>query len=56
LEIHALYEYNFNRYDPEIREGGLFTGYLETFLKLKAETSGFPAWVRSPAEEELYIE
>jgi hypothetical protein len=44
------------RYDPETREGGLFAGYIDTFLKLKAEASGYTAWVRTSADEELYIE
>jgi hypothetical protein len=55
LEIHELYEY-VTRYDPETRVGGLFAGYIDTFLKLKAEAIGYPAWFRSPADEERYIE
>jgi hypothetical protein len=55
LEIHELYEYKVTRYDPETREGSLFAGYIDTFLKLKAEAIGYPAWVRTPAEKELYI-
>ena len=55
LEIHELYEYKVTSYDTETREGGLFAGYIDTFLKLKAESSGYPAWVRTPADEELYI-
>jgi len=51
-----VYEYNVTRYDHETREGGLFDGYIETFLKLKAEDSGYPAWVQTPADEERYIE
>jgi len=43
LEIHELYEYNVTRYEPETREGGLFVGYIDTFLKLKAEASVYPS-------------
>ena len=50
MEIHELYENNVTRYEPETREGCLFAGYIDTFLKLKAKASGYPAWVRSPAE------
>jgi len=50
-----VYEY-VTRYDPETREGGLFAGYIDTFLKMKAEASGYPGWVRSPVDEERYIE
>jgi hypothetical protein len=56
LEIHEVYEYKRTRYDPENREGGLFAGYIHMFLKLTAEASGYPAWVRTPADEERYIE
>jgi hypothetical protein len=49
-EIHEMYEYNVTRYDPETREGGLLAGYINTFLKLKAEASSYPAWVRTPAD------
>jgi len=44
-----LNEYNVTRYYTETREGGLFVGYMNTFFKLKAEASGYPAWVRTPA-------
>ena len=30
-------------YDPTTRKGGLFTEYINTFLKLKCEASGFPS-------------
>jgi hypothetical protein len=56
LEIHEVYKYKVTRYDPETWEGGLIAGYIDTYLKLKAEASGYPAWVRTPADEELYIE
>ena len=52
LEIHELYECNVTRYDPETPEGGVFAGYFNTFLKLNEEASGYPAWVRTPTNEE----
>jgi hypothetical protein len=30
--------------------------YINTFLKLKAEASGYPGWVRGPEDEERYVE
>jgi hypothetical protein len=39
LEIHEFYEYNVTRNDPKTREGGPFAGYIDTYLKLKAEAS-----------------
>ena len=56
LEIYELYEYYVTRYSPETREGGLFAGYINTFLKLKEEASGYPTWVRSPTDEERHID
>ena len=29
--------------------------YIDTFLKLKTEASGYPSWVRTPEDEDLYI-
>ena len=56
LEIYDVYEYQVNQYSPETGKGGHFVDYINTFLKLKAEASGYPGWVRSPADEDLYIE
>ena len=56
LDVYYLYEYNVTIYDPESREGSLFAGYIDTFLKLKAEFNGYPTWVGTPANEERYIE
>ena len=30
--------------------------YINPFLKLKAEASGYPGWVHSPEDEERYVE
>ena len=51
LEIYEVYEYQVTQYNPETSEGGHFVDYINTFLKLKAEASGYPGWVRSPADE-----
>ena len=44
LENYKFYEYQVKQYKPETGEGGLFVDYINTFLKLKAEASGYPAW------------
>jgi hypothetical protein len=51
-----VYEYEVTKYDLDTRECGLFADYINTFLKLKAEASGYPAWVRNPEDEERYLE
>ena len=44
------------QYDRHKCEGGLFVDYINTLLKLKAEASGYPSWIRSHEDEERYIE
>ena len=36
------------QYDSRTCVDGLFMDYIKTFLKSKAEASGYPNWVRSP--------
>ena len=50
-----MYEYAVTQYGKASGEEGLFVDYINTFLKLKAEASGFPSWVRSPSDEDRYI-
>ena len=56
LEIHEVYEYAVTQYDKASGEGGLYVEYNNTFLKLKAEASGYPSWVRTPSDEDRCIE
>jgi hypothetical protein len=55
LEIREGYEYDVTQYDPDTVEGGLFVKYINTFLKLKAEASGYPSWFRTPDDKDRYI-
>ena len=52
--MQEVYEYRVTQYDPQTGTGGLFVEYINTFLKLKAEASGYPSWVQSPADEDRY--
>ena len=56
LEIHEVFEYKVTQYNQETGQGDLFADYINTFLKLKTEASGYPSWVRTPADEDWYIE
>jgi hypothetical protein len=51
LEIQDVYQYEVTQYDPDTGEGGLFVDYINTFLKLKTEASGYPSSVRTPDDE-----
>jgi len=42
LEIYEVYEYQVTQYDPETGDSDIFGSYINTFLKLKAEASGYP--------------
>ena len=42
-------------YDPETKTGGLFTGFVNAFLKLKQESSGFPSWCTTDQDKDIYI-
>jgi hypothetical protein len=43
------------QYDPETETGGLFTDYVNTFLKMKQEASGWPEWCQSENDRWSYI-
>ena len=36
-------------------EGGHFVQYIDTFLKFKAEASGYRAWVQGHENEDTYV-
>lgn len=51
--------WNFERkeqYDPVHESGGLFTNYVNTFLKIKQESSGYPRWVLTESDKNKYID
>ena len=56
LDIYEVYEYQITQYSRETDEGGLFVDYINTFLTLKAEARGYLCLVRSPEDEERYIQ
>jgi hypothetical protein len=57
-QVTQIYEvWDFEKtstYDKE-QEGGLFTKYVNTFLKIKQEAAGFPKWVISEEDKRNYI-
>ena len=44
------------QYDEETKTGGLFTQYVNTFLKIKQENSGFPNWCKNEEDKMKYID
>jgi len=56
LKIHEFYEDEVTQYDPKTGEGSHFVQYIDTFLKLKAEASGYPGWVQGPEDQNRYAQ
>ena len=43
------------QYDPKTKTGELFTDYVNTFLKMKQEASGWPEWCQNENDRWNYI-
>ena len=56
LQIYEVYEYQVTQHNPHTGEVEIFVDYLNPFLKLKANAIGYTGWVRSPEDEEQYVE
>ena len=41
--------------DPKTKTGGLFTDYVNTFLKMKQEASGWPEWCQNENDRWSYV-
>jgi hypothetical protein len=54
--VFEFWEYNVTSFDKGSNSGGLFAEYVDMFLKLKQESSGYPSWVQSEADKDRYIE
>lgn len=55
IEIFEIYEYKVIQYDPVTKSGGLFAEYVNNFLKLKVEASGFPPNCMTEETRDNYI-
>jgi hypothetical protein len=56
VKIFEIYHWcEFSQYNPITKTGGLFTEYVNTFLKLKTEASGYPSWCVSEKDKQTYI-
>ncbi|XP_036147283.1 uncharacterized protein LOC118647134 [Monomorium pharaonis] len=54
-EVSEIWQYNVTRYDPGTRQGGLFAEYINTFLQLKQEASGWPSECQDDEAKERYL-
>lgn len=57
LNIYEIWHFDeMSQYDTSTKTGGLFTKYVNTFLKVKQEASGWPDWCLSETEKQQYIQ
>lgn len=55
-EIYEVWHFDeISQYDPVNKEGGIFTEYVNTFLKIKQEASGWPKWCKTEDDRKKYI-
>ena len=55
-KIHEVWHFEeTTEYDMRTKEGGLFAEYINTFLKVKQESSGWPKGVESEEDKDNYI-
>lgn len=56
LDVYAVANYKDRmQYDRVNEDTGLFSGYINTFLKLKQESSDWPSWVKTRDDRQKYI-
>ncbi|KAG8235576.1 hypothetical protein J437_LFUL013126 [Ladona fulva] len=53
--IHEVWQYATSVYNSITGEGGLFSSYINCFLKIKQEASGYPSWCNNPESRKNYI-
>ena len=56
VDAFRFWEYSVTCYDKSTHTGGLFAEYVDMFLKLKQESSGYPSWVQSEEDKDRYIQ
>ena len=57
LEVFEVYHFDtFSQYDGHDPDTGLFTGFINSFLKLKTEASGWPSDAKSEEEKDKFLQ
>lgn len=56
LEVYEIWKYRVEQYDCESKTGGLFTDYMNKFLKIKQQSSGWPKNCKTEEEQKRYID
>lgn len=56
LKIFEVWEYQVSQFNPETKIGGIFVEYVNKFMKIKTEASGFPLNCNTLEEKQNYIQ
>jgi len=56
VDVFEIWEYEVTCFDEGTSSGRLFAQYVNMFLKLKQESSGYPSWVQCEEHKKRYIE
>lgn len=56
IRVFEVYHYEeWSQFDGVNDDTGLFTKYINAFLKIKQEASGWPKWVKTDADKNEYV-
>ncbi|XP_067685645.1 uncharacterized protein [Haliotis asinina] len=57
LKVYKVYHWaETTQYHKTTQSGGLFASYINTFLKIKQQASGWPAWCQTEADKQQYVD
>lgn len=57
IKIYEVWHYDDKfQNDPQTKQGGLFTDYVNKFIKFKTEASGYPKHIRTEEQKKSFIE
>ena len=56
VRVYEVYHWpESTQYDPRTGKGGLFSEYVNAFLKVKQESSGWPEWCKTEEDKDAYL-
>lgn len=55
IECYEVWKYFKTQFNPQDGSGGIFAAYIDKFLKLKQEASGYPMRVATDADKDAFI-
>ena len=56
--LHRYEAWHFEKtlqYDPSTKSGGLWASFIDVWIKLKQQASGYPAWANTPQAKARYV-